>query len=260
MSDPTFRLEGVLRTRNEYEDFEGPLTLILQLLAKNKIEIRDIRISLILDQYLESLDSMEEADLETASEFVAMASQLVYIKTKMLLNAQAEVTELDELITSLEQLKNRDTAARIRGVTEQLQDMYRRGAGLIPKPAEPLPAQREYRYSHSRADLLRALLEVFRRSDGEGLPPVQERRLLPGRIAYPVSAKAGEILRLLSERGVMRMNALICASRSRSEAVAVFIAVLELCREGKLLLAGSDDDPVLTASSVTDGEETDGTA
>ena len=77
MENPTFRLEGVVKTREELEDFEGPLTLILLLLSKNKIEIRDIKISDLLDQYMAYLDEMKAMDLEVASEFVSMASHLV---------------------------------------------------------------------------------------------------------------------------------------------------------------------------------------
>ena len=109
MENPTFKLEGVVKAKENMEDFEGPLILILQLLSKNKIEIKDIQVSVLLDQYLAYLDEMKSMDLEIASEFVAMASHLVYIKTKTLLSTDEEVSELEELITSLENLKARDT-------------------------------------------------------------------------------------------------------------------------------------------------------
>lgn len=98
MENPSFYLEGVVREKNELQDFEGPLSLILMLLSKNKIEIRDIKISEILDQYLEYLDQMQKLDLEIASEFVQMASHLLYIKTKTLLTQEEEVSELEVLI------------------------------------------------------------------------------------------------------------------------------------------------------------------
>ena len=101
MENPSFYLEGVVREKNELQDFEGPLSLILMLLSKNKIEIRDIKISEILDQYLEYLDQMQQLDLEIASEFVQMASHLLYIKTKTLLTQEEEVSELEVLIASL---------------------------------------------------------------------------------------------------------------------------------------------------------------
>ena len=92
MENPTFYLEGIVKEKNELQDFNGPLSLILMLLSKNKIEIRDIKISEILDQYLEYLAEMERMDLEIASEFVQMASHLLYIKTKMLLAGEKEVS------------------------------------------------------------------------------------------------------------------------------------------------------------------------
>ena len=101
MENPSFYLEGVVHEKNELQDFEGPLSLILMLLSKNKIEIREIKISEILDQYLEYLDQMQQLDLEIASEFVQMASHLLYIKTKTLLTQEEEVSELEVLIASL---------------------------------------------------------------------------------------------------------------------------------------------------------------
>jgi hypothetical protein len=85
-------------------------------LAKNKIEIRDIKISEILDQYLAYIDGMQEMDLEIASEFVQMASYLLYIKTKTILAGEEEVPELQQLMSSLEQLRCRDLREAIKSV------------------------------------------------------------------------------------------------------------------------------------------------
>ena len=95
LDSPVFKLEGVIHTREteELEDFEGPLDLILYLLGKNKIEIQDIPIALILDQYLEYLDKRQQMDLEIASEFITMAAHLMYIKTRMLLSLEDEEPE-----------------------------------------------------------------------------------------------------------------------------------------------------------------------
>ena len=109
LGDPTFFLEGVVHEKSDMVDFEGPLSLILLLLSKNKIEIRDIPIAEITDQYLEYLNAMEKLDLDIASEFVQMASYLLYIKTRMMLTEEKEISELEQLIASLEQLKAKDT-------------------------------------------------------------------------------------------------------------------------------------------------------
>ena len=80
MDSPIYRLEGIVKAKEEnMEDFVGPLDLILHLLSKNKLEIKDIQISLILDQYLAWMAQRRELDLEVASEFITMASHLIYI-------------------------------------------------------------------------------------------------------------------------------------------------------------------------------------
>jgi segregation and condensation protein A len=73
MDNPTFHLESIVKDKNELQDFDGPLSLILMLLSKNKIEIRDIKISEILDQYLDYLDQMEQMDKRVCSNGFASA-------------------------------------------------------------------------------------------------------------------------------------------------------------------------------------------
>ena len=172
--DPTYFLEGIIHDKSEMADFEGPLSLILLLLSKNKIEIRDIKISDILDQYLEYLNAMEKLDLEIASEFVQMASYLLYIKTRMLLTEEKEVTELEQLIASLEQLKCKDTYAAVKTVTPMLEAAAQTGLHYLSRPPEPLPkAAGEYRYRIEEADLLIEALENFTKADD--LEPYMER-------------------------------------------------------------------------------------
>ncbi len=158
MDNPNFFLEGVVREKDEMQNFEGPLSLILQLLSKNKIEIRDISISDILDQYLEYLDEMQSMDLEIASEFVQMAAHLLYIKTRTLLAGDEEVSELEVLMSSLEQLKARDVFASIQQVIPELKKASEIGLLYYAKQPEPLRQEkREYEYRHEPVDLLRAM-------------------------------------------------------------------------------------------------------
>ena len=102
MENPVFKLEKVVRSKAEEEmqDFEGPLDLILFLLSKNKMEIQDISISQILDQYLAWLEARQKLDLEVASEFIAMASHLMFIKTRMLLSIEDEEAQEEEDTTT----------------------------------------------------------------------------------------------------------------------------------------------------------------
>ena len=118
MSQPQYKLEGIVHTRTEeMEDFEGPLDVIFLLLSKNKIEIQDVSITAILEQYLSYLDEMKRMDMEIASEFITMASHLMLIKTKMLLSAAeaAEAqSELDVLRQSLIDRQRKEAIDQIR--------------------------------------------------------------------------------------------------------------------------------------------------
>ncbi len=244
--EPTYRLEGVIRSRQETEDFEGPLTLILMLLSKNKIEIRDIRVSEILEQYLAYLDAMKAMDLEIASEFVQMASYLLYIKTKMLLSTQEEPDELSLLIASLEQLKSRDVYAAVKEVCPALLSASEFGSRCLTKPPEALPAAREYTYRHKPWELLRSYLNLTLRARTEAESEPAEtgaervRRIYPKRIVYNVRDKSREILLRLRSAGKLPLTELYRLSRSRSEVVATFISVLELCSIGRTDLERED--------------------
>ena len=134
-----FHLGSLIKGEDTTEDFDGPLTLILELLRKNKIEIRDIKIADILDQYLEYLDRMQKMDLEIASEFVRMASYLLMIKTKMMLfGEKSEISELDELISSLEKLQAKDYFESVNAVIPELEGRLREGLQLYER-ARTLP-------------------------------------------------------------------------------------------------------------------------
>ena len=234
MENPNFHLEGIIHEKDELQDFEGPLSLILTLLQKNKIEIRDLQISLILDQYLAWMDEMQSMDLEIASEFVQMASHLLYIKTRTLLSSEEEVTELEVLMESLEQLKARDNLGAVRQVLPALKTASDRGALFFPKLPEPLPrSAKEYEYRHEPVDLLKALRTVFSRGV---LPPEEEESLnaaIPRRIVYSVRSKSRELLERLRQ-GPALLEELYRGCSSASEIVATFLSVLELCSMGSV--------------------------
>jgi segregation and condensation protein A len=248
---PIFHLEKVVKVRDaDMEDFNGPLDLILHLLSKNKMEIKDIQISLILDQYLAWMDQRKELDLEVASEFVTMAAHLVYIKTRMLLSIHDEeaLSEMEQLIASLEEHQRHESFAKIKAVVPQLSDRFAIGRDYLTRGPEALPMQKTYRYAHKKGDLLRALLSVLERADHRLPPPMAAFEGIVGREPYPVADKANEILQRLMEFGVTRFRALFRGNRSRSEVVATFIAVLELCRARRLRLAGTESDCTVTCT------------
>ena len=242
MENPNFHLEGVVRERDELQDFSGPLSLILMLLSKNKIEIRDLKIADILDQYLEYLAQMQSMDLEIASEFVQMASHLLYIKTKTLLTAdEEEPSELELLMQSLEQLKAQDTLSAVQKLTPTLRTASERGMLYFTKPPEPLPRTAgEYSYRHEPVDLLRAMAQLYAR--GSRTPDTREVvEAMPSRIVYSVREKSRELIERL-KKAPSTMRGLYAACTSRSEVVATFISVLELCSMGSLHLCRKGED------------------
>ena len=240
MSEPKYYLEGIVHTRSEVmEDFEGPLDVIFLLLSKNKIEIQDVSITAILEQYLAYLDEMKRLDMEIASEFITMASHLMLIKTKMLLSAaeQAEAeSELDQLRQSLIERQRREAIDQIRLAIAVLEPCNEVGRCLFIKEPEPLRREQGYRYNHEPEDMLRALEEIAERNQRRLPPPTVNFMGIVGKEPYPVTRKAKEVIRMLVLRGIERLKNLFRGNRSRSEIVATFLAVLELCKLNSVCL------------------------
>ena len=245
MEQPRYHLENVVHARaDDLEDFDGPLDVILLLLSKNKIEIQDISISSILDQYLAYLDERKRMDMEIASEFIAMASHLMYIKTRMLLSAaeQAEAaSEMEQLSESLRERQRKEAYAQIHTAAEYLAARNEIGLGLFTKGQEPFERDMTYRYRHEPTDLLAAMASMADRSERLLPPPVSSFAGIVGAEPYPVTRKSAEVLRRLLSHGVARFMSLFRGSRSRSEIVATFLAVLELCKLKSISVSGDTE-------------------
>lgn len=260
MDEPRYHLKQVVHAKAEsLEDFDGPLDVILQLLSKNKIEIQDIQISSILEQYLAYLDEMKRMDMEIASEFIAMASHLMLIKTKMLLSAAEQeeaVSEMELLIRSLEERQRKEAFSQIKTGTAFLEQRNEIGLNLFTKGQEPFERDQTYRYQHSPDDLIKAMAAIADRSERSLPPPVANFNGIVGREPYPVTNKAAEILRKLLSHGIFRFLKLFRGSRSRSEIVATFLAVLELCRLKSVVLEENQDTEELSVRFVRMPDET----
>jgi len=233
MEEPKYHLENVVRSRQEtLEDFDGPLDVILQLLSKNKIEIQDVSISAILEQYLAYLDERKRMDMEIASEFIAMASYLMYIKSKMLLSVgeqEEAMSEMDLLIRSLEERQRKEAYREIRKAVDFLAVRNEIGCNLFTKQPEPVKKDGTYQYRHDRSDLALVMASLAERGE-RAAPPVSPFAGIVGTEPYPVVTKAAEVLRRLIAKGAAKFRSLFRGSRSRSEIVATFLAILELCR------------------------------
>ena len=265
MSEPKYRLEGIVRTKTEErEDFEGPLDVIFELLSKNKIEIKDVSITAILEQYTAYLEQMKRLDMEIASEFITMASHLMLIKTKMLLSEAERLeaeSELESLRKSLADRERKVAIEEIRKAVLFLEPRNEIGRNAFTKQPEPLKKDKSYRYKHEPEDLLKALDAITERSAKMLPPPTVNFKGIVGKEPYPVGKKAAQVVRRLIQYGILRLKKLFSGNRSRSEIVATFLAVLELCKTNSVCLEDdvNGDNPNVRLLEVPERkEETNG--
>ena len=247
MERPVYYIKGVVRDGAEAtQDFVGPLDLILHLLQKNRIAVRDIPLAGILAQFLTWMSSRRALDLEVAGEFISMASHLMLLKTRMLLSEQDQEaqSEMEELIASLEARQRHENYARILAVLPQLSEGYQQGRAAFPKGPEPQFARRVYRYVHSGGGPARCRGGLAGPPTPGGAPlPWRNSEGLCGRRPTEWKKRRRSSSPLLRAEGPRRLTDLIRRSGSRSEATATFLALLELCRGGKIHLAGGDGQP-----------------
>jgi segregation and condensation protein A len=192
-----------------------------------------------LEQYLAYLDEMKRMDMEVASEFITMASHLMLIKTKMLLSAaeQAEAeSELDVLRQSLIERQRKEAIEQIRLAVSFLEPRNEVGRSLFTKDPEPLQRDQSYRYQHVTADLLKALDTISERNQQRLPPPTVNFKGIVGKEPYSISKKTGELMRQLLLRGMEKLKNLFRGNRSRSEIVATFISILDMCKNNTVTL------------------------
>ena len=210
-------------------EYEGPLDLILHLITKHQVDIVDINISHLLEQYMEQINMWQQRNLEVASEFLEMASRLVYIKTVSLLPKHKEEEEKAkaELVGQLLEYQACKQAALL---------LVRRNSGFdrFVHPGEPIPEGYIYTRHHS----LESLVACYWNAIGRGkrkLPPSQERFTpLVAKPVVSVSSRIVFLLRHLYSKTVMNFYDLFRESKNRSEVVATFLAMLELVKSGRL--------------------------
>jgi segregation and condensation protein A len=204
--------------------WSGPLDLLLHLIRVNEVSITDIPIAQITEQYTAYLDAMRELDLDVASEYVALAAELIYIKSKMLLPRAPGETEDPR----------RDLAARLqeyerfKQAAENLHGIDTLRAGLWPRGEPPVPRSPE---GETLEVSLYDLIDVFRKVSEQyrlAHPPAMEIRHL----RFSVEEKMRELLAKLEERGSLPLLELLGQMRYRAEAVTAFLATLELVRLG----------------------------
>jgi segregation and condensation protein A len=245
LSSPSIPEDGILPPADlpiRLDVFEGPLDLLLFLIRKSEIDIYDIPIEKVTQQYLQILRTQEKNNLELAGDFFVMAATLMYIKSRMLLPVESrpeeEVTTTDEgqdprwaLVQQLIQYKRvKETAAIIRGLVEDRQGLLGRqvmqpqGEDAVARPVAPA----------DRIELWNAFNLVLRRL---------AERIQPGNITtetVTVSDRMEAILARLETGDTFTFTSLLPERPTIGFLVATFLACLELSRLGKLKLAQDD--------------------
>lgn len=217
------------------EVFEGPLDLLLTLIAKNKLNIYDIPITLLLEQYMEQIERMQSENLDIASEFLEMAARLVHIKSVSLLPKREEEEALRRELTGqlLEYQQCRETAEKLRAMVSFDQ---------LVRPQSKIPADHAYKRHHAPEEMLAAYLSAMGRKRRLA-PPTAEA--FSGIVAKPVVSVASQIvfvLRSLWKRRRVPFRELFRGKRDSSERIAAFLAVLELVKGRRLRVEGDGDD------------------
>ena len=216
------------------DQFEGPLDLLLTLISKNKVSITDIPIALICDQYMEYIEEAQSMDLDIASEFIVMASELMLIKSKMLLPHE-EGTENDprrEIADALMLYKQAKLAAK------EMRPLYEEYSGRYIKGTEEIPPEKGLPLNLDTELLLKALSSVMRKMKVAKLDrtPTELVNPLIKHKVVSVEEKIEEICALLDERDEASLFFLLKDADSRAELVARFMGVLELIKLRRIII------------------------
>lgn len=216
------------------DQFEGPLDLLLTLIGKNKVSITDIPIALICDQYMEYIEGAQRMDPDIASEFIVMASELMLIKSRMLLPHE-EGTENDPRREIADALMLYQQA---KLVAKELRPRYDEYSGRFVKGTDDIPPEKGLPLNLDSGMLIKALESVLRRmkvAESQKNPVELVNPLIKHKVVS-VEEKIEEMCLLLEEQEEASLFFLLKDSESRSELVARFMGVLELIKLRRILI------------------------
>ncbi len=218
------------------EQFEGPLDLLLQLISRNKLNIYDIKISILVEQYLEQIKLMKENEIDVASEFLEMASRLLYIKTVSLLPKHEEIDQLKKELTGelLEYQVCKQMAQTFSAMTD--------GFDTFIREPEAFEVDKTYALIHDSIDIYNAYVTAMGRMDRRISVPTKAFTKIVARKIYSVSSKIIFVMRNLWGRGKKKLNNLYTSAKDRSELVATFLAILELTKANRVRISGENEN------------------
>ena len=229
------------------DQFEGPLDLLLTLIQKNKVNIEDIPIALICDQYLEYIRAAQDMDMELAGEFIVMASELMLIKSKMLL-PRLEPEEKDPRMDLAEQLLRYQQAKQ---AVEKMAPLYQLFSGRMVKDTDEISVDTSYVADQQVTDLCLAVRRIIAANESR---PKAEKQVFAPMIAkpiVPVDVKIVGILHHMSKKSKPSMKELLSDATSLPDLIAIFLGILELIKVRKILIEEDPDSYVTVHGSDT---------
>jgi len=214
--------------------FHGPLDLLLHLIKKHEIDVYDIPIALVTEQYNSYLETMEQLDLDVAADYIYMAALLIHIKSRMLLpHDEGEVIEdpRKELVDRLIEYQ------RFKAVAETFAETDVVRMAMWSRPAMPVPGAEPDEVDMSEVSLF-DLIDAFR-SALNRYKEAHPQSIELQRIVHKVSDKMTELYQTVRERSQVRLQWFL-EGRGREELIAIFLATLELVRLGGISLKQSE--------------------
>ncbi len=220
------------------DDFEGPLDLLLALIDKNKVDIADIPIASIFEQYMEYIDEARELNLDVACEFIVMASTLMLIKSKMLLprDPEKEADPRQELVDALRIYQKAKEDAK------ELRPLYEEYSGRMAKDNEEIPAEKGFPLGLDPALLSKALGVMINRLKVTTDVPVTLINPLIKRKVVSVEERIDLIVEKLTANEEASFFFLLKDAKDKPELLASFLGILELIKLRRILFCEDEED------------------
>lgn len=228
-------------------DFEGPLDLLLHLISKNKLNIYDISISELVDQYLQFINASQKEDMDIKSEFLEMAARLIYLKSASLLPKHEEADELKTALQGelIEYQLCKQMAKLLSEQTEGFKTFVR----------EPVKVDIDKTYKRNHEAVL--LLKYYSDAAGRGLrkipPDVKAFSGIVHRKIVSVSSGIVTVLRKFKHNKKMKFIDLFSDSESKSEVIATFLAVLELLKNKRICTEELNGEVIINYNDAKNG-------
>ena len=231
------------------EQFEGPLDLLLSQIQKNKVSITDIPISLICDQYIEYIERAEALDMELASEFIVMASELMLIKSKMLL-PKVEEDEEDPRMSLTDALLRYQQA---KETSQKLTPLYAYYSARMVKDTDEITVDKSFVQDQDVSSLCEAVRRIIAYNNTRKKPTTETFAPMISKPVIPVEIKIMSIIKTVESQGAASLMEILESEHSLPDLIASFLGVLELIKIRKLIISdseeGDDSNAILDANT-----------